>query len=193
MQPWLIAVIVIGSLLVVGIISYIIWYWVMFNKLVELSERVKNGWSQIEVYLKKRYDLVPNLVETVKGYAKHESETLSNVTMWRSKATSATTQADVMKANSELSNAISRLLVSVENYPDLKANANFMKLQDELKNLEDKISFARQFYNDVAQKNNETIRKFPNSVIANKHKDKFPRADYFEVEEVAYEAPKVSF
>lgn len=193
MEPWVIALIVIGALLLIGIIAVIAWWISTYNKLVEMRQRVKNGWSQIDVQLKKRYDLIPNLVETVKGYAKHESETIKDVTMWRSRATSAGSAEEVMKANNELSGALSRLLVSVENYPDLKANTNFLQLQAELKDIESKIAFARQFYNDVAQKNNEMMEKFPSNIVANHYKNMFSVAEYFEVEEIAKEAPKVSF
>ncbi len=193
MAPWLIAVIVIAALLVIGIIAIIVWWIKTYNKLVESTQKVQNQWSQIDVQLKKRYDLIPNLVETVKGYAKHEKETLENVIMWRSRATGATTTEEVMEANNGLSQALGRLLVSVEKYPDLKANTNFMALQNDLKDVENKIAMARQFYNDTVQKNNELIQKFPSSIVANRHKDKFKIEKYFEVEEVVREAPKVSF
>ena len=193
MAPWVIALIVVAVVLVV-VIALVVWWVKIYNQLVELRERVKNGWAQIDVQLKKRYDLIPNLVETVKGYAKHEHDTLTEVTAARSRATSATTQEDIMAANGELSNALSRLLVSVERYPELKANENFIRLQADLRDIEDKIAFARQFYNDVAQKNNELISKFPSSLVANANKTKFKIAEYFEIENAAVrEAPKIQF
>lgn len=193
MEGWAIALIVIAVVVVVLIIAVVAWWIKTFNKLVESAQKVQNQWSQIDVQLKKRYDLIPNLVETVKGYAKHEKETLENVIMWRSRATSATTTEDAIDANNGLSQALGRLMVSVENYPDLKANANFLALQAELKDIESKIAYARQFYNDTVQKNNEIIQKFPSSIVANKHKDKFKIEKYFEVEDVVREAPKVAF
>lgn len=193
MEGWAIALIVIAVVAVVLIIAVVAWWIKTFNKLVESTQKVQNQWSQIDVQLKKRYDLIPNLVETVKGYAKHEKETLENVIMWRSRATSATTTEDAIDANNGLSQALGRLMVSVENYPDLKANSNFLALQAELKDIESKIAYARQFYNDTVQKNNEIIQKFPSSIVANKHKDKFKTEKYFEVEDVVREAPKVAF
>lgn len=193
MPGWGIALIIIAVVLVVLIIAIVAWWISTYNKMVTNAQKVENQWSQIDVQLKRRYDLIPNLVETVKGYAKHEKETLENVIMWRSRATSATTANDAIEANNELSSALGRLMVSVERYPDLKANANFLSLQADLKDVEGKIAYARQFYNDTAQKNNELLQKFPSSIVANKNKEKFKIAKYFQVEDVAREAPKVSF
>lgn len=193
MAGWAITLIVIAAVAVVLIIAVVAWWIKTFNKLVEMTQKVQNQWSQIDVQLKKRYDLIPNLVETVKGYAKHEKETLENVIMWRSRATSATTTEEAIDANNGLSQALGRLMVSVENYPDLKANANFLSLQSDLREIESKIAYARQFFNDTVQKNNEIIQKFPSSIVANKHKDKFKTEKYFEVEEAVRETPKVAF
>ncbi len=181
------------AVVVIAVIAIIAWWIKTYNQLVANAQKVQNQWSQIDVQLKKRYDLIPNLVETVKGYAKHEKETLENVVMWRSRATSATTPEESIEANKGLSGALSRLLVTMENYPELKANANFIALQGDLKDIENKISMARQFYNDVVQKNNELIQKFPSSIVANNNKAKFKLEKYFEVEEVVREAPKVQF
>lgn len=186
--------VILGIALIAAIIGIISWWIKTYNRLVEATQKVQNQWSQIDVQLRKRYDLIPNLVETVKGFAKHEKETLENVIMWRSRATSATTTEDAIEANNGLSNAIGRLLVSIEKYPELKANTNFMALQAELKDIENKIAYARQFYNDTVQKNNELIQKFPSSIIAKRHTDKFKIEKYFEVADVIREeAPKVSF
>lgn len=187
---WWIILVVILLVVVFAIVS---WWVKIYNKLVTVTQKVKNQWSQIDVQLKKRYDLIPNLVETVKGYAKHEKETLENVVMWRSKATSANNVEESMEANKGLSGALSRLLMVSENYPDLKANTNFLALQGDLKDIENKISMARQFFNDVVQKNNELIQKFPSSIVANKHKAKFKLEKYFEIDEIVREAPKVQF
>ena len=131
------------------IITYTI---VTYNKLTKLKVRVDNAWSQIDVQLKRRYDLIPNMVETVKGYASHEKETLGEVTRARASVGSAKTPEDIISANNELTGALSRLLVVAERYPELKANANFMSLQNDLRDLESKIAISRQFYNDTAMK-----------------------------------------
>lgn len=194
MEGWAIALIIIAVVLVALIIAVVYWWFKTYNKLVEATQKVQNQWAQIDVQLKKRYDLIPNLVETVKGYATHEKETLEKVIMWRSRATSATTTDEAVEANNQLGGALSRLLVSVEKYPELKANANFLALQADLKSIEDKIAYARQFYNDTVQKNNEIIQKFPSSIVANRNKEKFKLQKYFEVSDIVREeAPRVSF
>lgn len=194
MAPWAIALIIIAVLVGLFAVLAVIWWFKTYNRLVAATQRVKNQWAQIDVQLKKRYDLIPNLVETVKGYAKHEKETLGNVIMWRSRATSATTTDEAIEANNQLNQALGRLLVSIEKYPELKANANFLTLQSDLKVIEDKIAYARQFFNDTVQKNNELIQKFPSSIVANRHKDKFKLEKYFEVSDIVRdEAPKVQF
>ena len=194
MASWAIALIIIAVLVVFLVAIIVIWWFKTYNKLVAATQKVQNQWAQIDVQLKKRYDLIPNLVETVKGYATHEKETLEKVVMWRSRATAATTTDEAIDANNQLNNALGRLLVSVEKYPDLKANANFLALQSDLKGIEDKIAYARQFFNDTVQKNNELIQKFPSSIVANKHKDKFKVEKYFEVADIVRdEAPQVKF
>lgn len=194
MEWWQILLIVVAVIAVLAIIiGIIVWWFKTYNKLVSNKQKVDNQWSQIDVQLKLRYDLIPNLVETVKGYATHEKETLSEVIMWRSKATGAETQSDAVEANNQLSGALSRLLVSVEKYPDLKANENFAKLQGELSQIESKIAYARQFYNDTVQKNNELIQMFPSSIVASRHKDMFKIEKFFEISEVQREAPQVKF
>lgn len=194
MASWAIALIIIAVIVVFFAAVIVVWWFKTYNKLVAATQKVQNQWAQIDVQLKKRYDLIPNLVETVKGYATHEKETLENVVMWRSRATAATTTDEAIDANNQLNNALGRLLVSVEKYPDLKANTNFLALQSDLKGIEDKIAYARQFFNDTVQKNNELIQKFPSSIVANKHKDKFKVEKYFEVADIVRdEAPKVKF
>ena len=163
----------------------------IYNKLVKLRSRVDNSWAQIDVQLKKRYDLVPNLVETVKGYAKHEKETLENVVMWRSKATGAANAEEAIEANKGLGQALGRLLVTCENYPDLKADKNFLSLQNDLKEIENKIAVARQFYNDTVMNYNQKRELFPSNIVAKIFK--FKEAPYFSIDEASREAPKVSF
>ena len=162
-----------------------------YNKLVKLRSRFNNAWAQIDVQLKKRYDLVPNLVETVKGYASHEKDVLTKVTQARASVGSAKTTEDAIQANKELSGALSRLLVVAERYPELKADAHFLSLQKDLGELENKIAFARQFYNDTVMNYNQKRELFPSNIIAKIFK--FKEAPYFQVEEAAKEAPKVSF
>jgi LemA protein len=160
MPMWLIILLVILVVIVLWVIS-------TYNSLVGLKNKVKDQWAQIDTVLKRRFDLIPNLVETVKGYAKHESETLENVVKARNTYVSATTPEDQMKANGELTQAISKLFALSESYPDLKANTNFMDLQKELTETEDKIQYARQFYNDVVMKYNNACQYFPGVIIAN--------------------------
>ncbi len=137
-----------------------------YNSLVQLKNRVKDQWAQIDVQLKRRFDLIPNLIETVKGYTKHESETLENVVKARNTYVSANTPAEAMKAEGELEKAISKLFALAEDYPDLKANENFISLQADLKDTEDKIAAARQFYNDVVLQYNNKVQMFPSNIVA---------------------------
>ncbi|HOK81332.1 MAG TPA: LemA family protein [Clostridia bacterium] len=162
-----------------------------YNKLVKLRARVKNAWAQIDVQLKKRYDLIPNLVETVKGYAKHENEVLTQVTRARASVGGAQTTAEKIEANKELTGALSRLLVVAERYPELKANTNFMDLQNQLKDIENKIAYSRQFYNDTVMNYNQKTEMFPSNIIAKIFK--FKPEVYFEVNVEEKEAPKVQF
>ncbi len=169
----------------------IIYSIATYNKLVKLRENTTNAWSQIDVQLKKRYDLIPNLVETVKGYAKHEQDTLDKVVTARASVGGAKTTAESIDANKELSSALSRLLIVAERYPELKANANFMSLQSELKEIENKIAFTRQSYNDTVLLYNRKKKSFPANIIAKIFK--FEDAVYFQAEEAVHTAPQVKF
>jgi LemA protein len=182
-----------AALIFLGVIVAAVVFFVgMYNSLVQLRNRVKNAWSQIDVQLKRRYDLIPNLVETAKGYMTHERETLSAVTEARSRAMGAGTVHDKGAAEAQLSGAISKFMLVVENYPDLKANQNFLALQEELTSTENKISFARQAYNDAVLFFNNKIEMFPSNVIAGMFN--FRPQEFFEIEEPAQrEAPKVQF
>ena len=187
---WGTVLIVIAAVLVVIIL--IVLFVKAYNNLVLGKEKVKNGWAQIDVQLRRRFDLIPNLVETVKGYATHEKELLENVTKWRNQAENAQTPAEAIKMNNELSGALSRLLVTVENYPDLKANQNFLKLQSELSDVENKISFARQFYNDTVQKYNYLVKRFPSNIVAGMFH--FQEESFFEVDPaIRQTVPQVRF
>ncbi|QSX08809.1 LemA family protein [Alkalibacter rhizosphaerae] len=163
----------------------------IYNSLVSLRNRVKDSWAQIDVQLKRRFDLIPNLVNTVKGYAAHEKETLEAVINARNKFTQATTPAEEMESNNMLTGALSRLFALAESYPDLKANQNFLNLQDELSKTEDKISFARQFYNDTVLMYNNKVEMFPSNIVAGLFK--FQQERFFEIDEAARETPNVQF
>jgi len=174
------------------IVLVVIWLVGMYNSLVGLRNQVKNAWAQIDVQLKRRHDLIPNLVETAKGYMQHERGTLESVTNARSKAMGADSVGDKAKAEGELSGAISRFMLVVENYPDLKANQNFLALQEELTSTENKIAFSRQAYNDQVLFYNNKIQMFPSSIIAGMFN--FQQSDFFELEDKGdREAPKIDF
>lgn len=158
----------------------------LYNNLVSLRIRVKNAWSQIDTQLKRRFDLIPNLVETVKGYTSHEQETLEKVIEARNKYSSANTVEASAKAEGELSSTLKNLFALAESYPDLKANENFKALQIELSGTEDKIAFARQFYNDSVQKYNSSLLVFPNNIIVSLFgKNKFKEENFFEIEDAS--------
>ena len=162
-----------------------------YNRLVTLDEGVKAAWAQVENQLQRRYDLIPNYVETVKGYAAHEKEVFLRVTEARSKVAGAGSIQDKIEANNQLSSALSRLLVVVERYPDLKANANFIRLQDELAGTENRIAVERRRYNETVKTYNITIRRFPTNLLAGMFG--FDQAAFFEVPKERQEAPKVQF
>ena len=177
----------LGLLLMVGF-----WLVGMYNGLVRLRNQVRNAWSQISVQLKRRHDLIPNLVETVKGYAAHEKGTLQEVTEARTRAVGAQGVEQQAKAEGELSGALGRLMVVVEQYPDLKANQNFLGLQEELTATENRIGFSRQHYNDSVMTYNTRTESFPTNLIAGAFG--FAREAFFELDdEAAREVPKVSF
>lgn len=180
--------------IIVLVVLVILVFWIvgMYNGLVRLRNQVKNAWSQIDVQLKRRHDLIPNLVETAKGYMKHERETLEAITNARSQAVQAQGVANQAKAEGELNNAISRFMLVVENYPDLKASQNFLSLQEELASTENKVSFSRQFYNDQVLAFNTKIESVPTNIIAGMFN--FKQAEFFEIETPSErQAPKVQF
>lgn len=181
------------EIIILGVAIVLIAIFVgMYNALVRLRNQVKNAWAQIDVQLKRRYDLIPNLIETVKGYMKHERETLENVTRMRAQAMETSGVADKAKAEGMLTSALGQLKVAVENYPDLKANQNFLALQEELTSTENKISFARQNYNDQVLFYNNKTEMFPSNVMASMFG--FNKEEFFEIEnEEERIVPKVSF
>ena len=162
-----------------------------YNAMVTMDEEINGAWAQVENVLQRRYDLIPNLIETVKGYAAHESEVLTQITEARSRVGGAGVPAARMQAEGELSNALSRLMVVVENYPQLKANENFIRLQDELAGTENRIAVQRGRYNDTVKLYNAYIRRFPASMLAGMFN--FGKREFFEAPEAAQTAPQVKF
>ena len=177
--------------IVVVVVLIVLYFIATYNGLVGMRNRVKDQWAQIDVQLKRRFDLIPNLVETVKGYTSHEEETLKGVIEARNKFNVAKTPEEEMKANDQLSNFVSKLFALSEAYPDLKANQNFMSLQADLKDTEDKIASARQFYNDTVLTLNNKIEMFPSNIVASMFK--FSKEPFFEANEESREAVKVEF
>lgn len=183
-------IILLAFLAVVLIVGFIIAG--AYNGLVRLRNQVENAWAQIDVQLKRRCDLIPNLVETVKGYAKHESGTLEKVIQARNMALAAKTVGERAEAENVLTGTLKTLFAVTEAYPELKANSNFIALQEELTSTENKVAFSRQFYNDTVMSFNTQIEIFPRNLIANMFG--FLRREFFEVkDQAAREAPKVSF
>ena len=189
-------------IIVIVAVVLVLFFWIkgMYNSMVRTDETVSQAWAQVENVYQRRADLVPNLVATVKGYAEHESSTLEAVVEARAKATQATVDpstlseeelARFMSAQNELGTAIGRLLVSVERYPDLKANQNFLELQAQLEGTENRITVERQKFNEAARNYNVTIRRFPNNIFACMFG--FEKKGYFEASEGAEQAPVVSF
>ncbi len=175
-----------------GLLLVVLYVIGTYNVFVGLRNQVNNAWSQIDVQLKRRHDLIPNLVETAKGYVKHERGTLEAVTNARAQAMGAKTVAEAAKAEGALGDALSKFMLVVENYPDLKANQNFLVVQEELSSTENKIAFARQAYNDQAMFFNNRIQMFPSNIVAEIFS--FTKRDFFEVSATEErEAPKVSF
>ncbi|MBL7032918.1 MAG: LemA family protein [Candidatus Delongbacteria bacterium] len=181
------------SLILLAVLVFVVVFAIgLYNNLVRFRNQVKNAWSQIDVQLKRRHDLIPNLVETAKGYVKHERETLDSVTRARNLASGAQGAAQASEAESQLSGALGQFFLVVENYPDLKANQNFLALQEELTSTENKIGFARQFYNDQVLGLNNRIQMFPSSILAGMFN--FREEEFFEIESaVERETPEVKF
>jgi LemA protein len=185
------------TLVIIGIVILVILLSIFFsirgtyNSLVRLDEGIKGAWAQVENQLQRRYDLIPNYVETVKGYARHEKEVFLRVTEARSRVGAATNIKEKIDANNNLSSALSRLLLVVERYPDLKANENFIRLQDELAGTENRISVERRRYNEAVKTYNVKIRSFPTNILAGVFG--FTKAEFFKVAEIAKEVPKVKF
>ena len=183
----------LAIIIIASVVAFLVVFVItIYNALIRLRNQVDNSWSQIDVQLKRRHDLIPNLVETAKGYMKHERGTFEEITKARSQAMGAKSVAEASKAEGALGEALSKFMLVVENYPDLKANQNFLSLQEELSSTENRIAFARQSYNDQVLFFNNKIQMFPSNIVANMFN--FSKRDFFEIEVAAErEAPKVSF
>ena len=179
--------IIILLILIVIVVAVVMLY----NGLVNLRNRVKNAWSQIDVQLKRRTDLIPTLVETVKGYAAHEKGVFENVTKARSSLMNASGVKESAEANNQLTGALKSLFAVAENYPDLKASQNFRELQAQLTETEDKIAYSRQFYNDTVLRYNNKVQMFPSNILASLFK--FKEAEFFEMAESERAVPEVKF
>ena len=188
------------GIVLIAVIIAALWGWSKYNGLVTEDEKVNNTWADVQTQYQRRADLIPNLVETVKGYAEHESETLQKVIEARAKATSINVDPNNLteealqqyqQAQGELGNALGRLLVSIERYPDLKANQNFLELQSQLEGTENRINNARDKFNTAAKEFNTMVRKFPANIVASLFG--FKNKTYFAASETAQEAPKVQF
>ncbi len=184
------ALIVIGVIALALLIPFL-YLKGTYNSLVRMDEGVKGAWAQVENQLQRRYDLIPNYVETVKGYAKHEKEVFVKVTQARSRVAGAGTIQEKIGANNQLSSALARLLVVVERYPELKANTNFIRLQDELAGTENRIAVERRRFNETVKAYNTKVRSFPTNFIAGTFG--FEKATFFEVSKEKQQAPKVTF
>lgn len=181
----------ITGLVVLGVLAIIVgWVIVVFNRLVSIRNQVKNAWRNIDVQLKRRHDLIPNLVEVVKDYMSYEQETLEKVIQARSSAVNASTPEDAIAAEGLLTGALGKLFALMENYPDLKANQNVANLMEELSSTENKIAFSRQHYNDSVMTMNNAIQVFPDRIVAGTFG--FKEQKYFEVPETEKEVPKVN-
>ena len=184
----------IGLIILILVIALIVWVIAAYNSLVALRTHVDESWSQIDVQLQRRNDLIPNLVNTVKGYSKFESSTLEKVTALRSDLQNIPDDADVnkiMKKSDQLSNCLRSIFAVSENYPDLKASSEYSKLMEELQNTENKIAYSRQLYNSTVANYDQTILQFPKNIIANIFK--FTKRDYLKIDDKAKEVPKVEF
>jgi len=182
---------IVGIVVGVVVVLFILVFILSYNGLVRLRNRIDNAWSQIDVQLKRRYDLIPNLVETVKGYAAHERQTLESVTQARANAINAQGPAQQAEAENVLSGALKSLFAVAEAYPDLKANQNFLNLQEELTSSEDRVAYARQYYNDSVLSYNTQIQKFPTALLAGMFH--FEKREYFEGDPEATGPVRVQF
>jgi LemA protein len=182
---------IIGLIVILIIVFILLWFFSYYNRVIRYENQIDNAWAQIDVQLKRRADLIPNLMETVKGYMNHERGTLEAVTKARSAIMTAKTPQESIDADNMLTGALKTLFAVAESYPDLKANQNFLQLQDELTHTEDKIAYSRQHFNDTVLTFNNTIETFPGNIFANMMGKK--ERQMLQIPEVSKEVPKVSF
>ena len=178
-------------IIIILVVFFLLIFWGYYNRIIRLENRLDNSWAQIDVQLRRRADLIPNLMETVKGYMKHEREVLENVTKARTSLMTAKTPQENIDADNMLTGALKTLFAVAENYPDLKANQNFLQLQDELTHTEDKISYSRQHFNDTVLSYNNTIETFPGLWFAKRMGRK--TREMLQIPEASKELPKVKF
>ena len=182
---------IIGIFVIILVVIFALIYWGFYNKIIRTENRIDNSWAQIDVQLRRRADLIPNLMNAVKGYMKHEKEVLENVTKARTSLMNAKSPQENIDADNMLTGALKTLFAVSENYPDLKANQNFLNLQDELTHTEDKIAYSRQHYNDSVLRFNNTIETFPGLWFAKRMKRK--AREMLQIPEASRELPKVEF
>ncbi len=182
---------VVAIVVIAAVLLLVLTVVLLYNRLVRLRNRAENAWAQVDVQLRRRYDLIPNLVETVKGYAKHERETFEAVTQARANAINAQGVASQAQAENMITGALKSLFAVAEAYPDLKANANFLSLQEELSSTEGRIAYARQFYNDAVLQMNTKVQAFPSNIIANMFG--FREHEYFEADDTSRGPVSVQF
>jgi LemA protein len=182
---------IVGLVVLLIIVIFVIWFLSYYNRIIRYENRIDNAWAQIDVQLKRRADLIPNLMETVKGYMNHERQTLEAVTKARSAVMTAKSPQESIEADNMLTGALKSLFAVAESYPDLKANQNFLQLQDELTHTEDKISYSRQHFNDSVLQFNNLIETFPGNIFANMMGKK--ERQMLQIPEASREVPKVSF
>jgi LemA protein len=182
---------IVGLVVLLIIVVFVIWFLSYYNRIIRYENRIDNSWAQIDVQLKRRADLIPNLMETVKGYMNHERQTLEAVTKARSAVMTAKSPQESIEADNMLTGALKSLFAVAESYPDLKANQNFLQLQDELTHTEDKISYSRQHFNDSVLQFNNLIETFPGNIFANMMGRK--ERQMLQIPEASREVPKVSF
>ncbi|MFT4313328.1 MAG: LemA family protein [Candidatus Woesearchaeota archaeon] len=180
-----------GWIIAGAVVIFLLFIWILYNSLIRVKNQVENAWAQIDVQLKRRADLIPNLIETVKGYVKHEKGVLTEVTKARTQLMNAGSVSDKAQADNMLAGTLKSLFAVAENYPDLKANQNFLQLQEELAGTENKVSYARQHYNDMVMKFNTKIQLFPNNIFANVLR--FTQKDMFKASTEERKNVKVSF
>ncbi len=181
-----------GAYIIIAVVAVILlWIMVTYNRLITLRNRVRNNWSQVDVVIKNRFDLIPNLVEAVSGYTAYERGTLDQLTEMRTRYASAESVGDKVEASNALSGQVLRLMAVAENYPDLKANENFLYLKEQLSEIEDKIRYARQFYNDTVEAFNTAVAQFPSNLIAGSFG--FRELEFFQIDEAEKALPQVKF